>query len=103
TGGGVSPGLSARTSTLPVPRMWMPSLIAAAYDRSMMRPAWNGPRSFTRTVTLRPLSRLVTRAYVGSGRVLCAALNWYMSYGSRLEVARPWNLLPYHDAVPRST
>src|SRR5688572_26133764 len=25
-----------------------------------------------------------------------------MSYGSPLEVGRPWNLRPYHDASPRS-
>jgi len=32
------------------------------------------------------MARLVTRAQLGSGNDLCAALNWYMSYGSRLEV-----------------
>src|SRR5688572_15434335 len=26
----------------------------------------------------------------------------YMSYGSPLDVGRPWNLRPYHDANPRS-
>jgi hypothetical protein len=42
----------------------------------------------------RPLSRLVTRAKLGSGRVLCAAVKAYMSYTSWLEVRRPWNFLP---------
>ena len=31
-------------------------------SRSMMRPGWNGPRSFTRTTTSRPLAGLRTRA-----------------------------------------
>ena len=35
---------------------------AAAYERSMTRPEWNGPRSLMRTITLRPFLRLVTRA-----------------------------------------
>src|SRR3546814_3367842 len=56
----------------------------------MMRPSWNGPRSLTRTTTDLPLSRLVTRAKLGSGSDLCAAVNAYMSYTSRFEVRRPW-------------
>ena len=39
-----------------------------------MRPCTNGPRSLTRTVTALPLSSLVTRAKLGSGSVLCAAV-----------------------------
>ena len=45
----------------------------------MMRPSLNGPRSFTRTTTLRPLRRFVTCTYAGSGSVLCAAVIAYMS------------------------
>ena len=69
----------------------------------MMRPGWNGPRSFTRTTALRPFSRWVTRTYVGSGRLRWAAVIANMSYGSRLLVRRLWNLRPYQDAIPRST
>ena len=69
----------------------------------MMRPSTNGPRSFTRTTTLLPVSRSVTRTYVGSGSVLCAAVIAYMLYGSPVEVGLPWKLSPYHDAIPRST
>jgi hypothetical protein len=57
-------------------------------------PSWNGPRSFTRTITDLPLARLVTRANDGSGSVLCAALKAYMSYTSSDDVRRPWNLVP---------
>jgi hypothetical protein len=35
-------------------------------------PVVEGPRSLTRTIRLRPLSRLVTRTKLGSGSVLCA-------------------------------
>src|ERR1044072_7971612 len=79
-------GSIARTSTRPGPFGHTPIFTAAAYERSMRRLSWNGPRSLMRTTTLLPLSRLVPRAYVGSGSVLCAALNAYMSYGSSEEV-----------------
>ena len=49
------------TSTSPVPAAAMPSLVAAAYDRSITRSCLNGPRSLTRTMTLRPVRTLVTR------------------------------------------
>ena len=52
-------GVNARTRTRAVPVPSIPNLWAAAYETSMRRPSWNGPRSFTRTTTLRPLSRLV--------------------------------------------
>ena len=68
-----------RTSTIAVPLRSMSSLAAAEYDRSMMRLPTNGPRSFTRTTTLRPFCRFVTRTYAGSGNVLCAAVMAYMS------------------------
>ena len=44
--------------TIAVPAM--PSTRAAPVDRSMHRPFTNGPRSFIRTVTLRPVECEVT-------------------------------------------
>src|SRR4051794_18544400 len=82
--------------------MAMPIRCAAAYDKSMMRPCRNGPRSLTRTTTLLPDATFVTRAYDGSGSVGCAAVIPYMSYVSPIDVFRPWNLRPYQDATPRS-
>jgi hypothetical protein len=54
-------GSMVRTSTMAVPFLSMSSLAAALYDKSMMRLPTNGPRSFTRTTTLRPFCKLVTR------------------------------------------
>src|SRR5690606_7581924 len=50
------------TTTVSLPLPMMPSLAAAAYERSMTRPRRKGPRSLTRTMTLRPLRSWVTRA-----------------------------------------
>jgi len=50
--------LSQRRETIAVPPM--PSTRAAPVDRSMHRPFTNGPRSFIRTVTLRPVECEVT-------------------------------------------
>src|SRR5580658_796875 len=41
----------------------------------MMRPLVNGPRSLMRTMTVRPLRRLVTRTMVPNGSVRCAAVS----------------------------
>ena len=68
----------------------------------MTRLRWYGPRSLTRTTTLLPDATFVTRAYEGSGSVGCAAVIAYMSYVSPIDVFWPWNLRPYHDAMPRS-
>jgi hypothetical protein len=50
--------LPQRRETIAVPPM--PSTRAAPVDKSMHRPFTNGPRSFIRTVTLRPLECKVT-------------------------------------------
>ncbi len=52
---------------------------------------------------LRPLSRLVTRTLVPSGRVRCAAVSAFMSNATPLAVVRPWCHSPYHDARPISS
>ena len=77
--GAESAGRIDSTSTSPLPFCAMPRRCAAAYERSMTRPCRNGPRSLTRTTTLRPLDVLVTRAYEGSGSVGCAAVIANMS------------------------
>src|SRR6266545_1760488 len=94
---------STRTLTGIVPAAMAPSLRAAAYERSMIRPATVGPRSFTRTSTERPFWRFVTSTFVPSGSAGCAAVSRYMSYGSPLAVRRPWWRSPYHEASPVST
>src|SRR6266850_1791174 len=66
----------------------------------MMRDSGTGPRSFTRTMTHRPLCMLVTLTHVPRGSWRCAAVNWNMSYGSPLAVVLPWNCLPYQEALP---
>jgi hypothetical protein len=53
-----------------------------------------------RTWTVRPLARLVTRAYVPKGAVLCAATSWLLSKISPLAVRRPCRSLPYQEARP---
>ena len=50
-----TPITSKRTG--PVPGPSNPICLAAAFDRSMMRPSTNGPRSMTRTITVFPFSR----------------------------------------------
>src|SRR6267142_1501763 len=66
----------------------------------MIRPVAMGPRSFTRTSTVRPFLRFVTRSRVPNGRVRCAAVSWRMSYVSPLAVFCPWCCSPYQDACP---
>src|ERR671922_1459516 len=53
-----------------------------------------------RTWTVRPLARLVTKAYVPKGAVLCAATSWLLSKISPLAVRRPCRSLPYQEARP---
>ena len=54
-------GMMLSTSTIVAPAS-IPSLWAAVYDRSMIRPSTNGPRSLMRTTTALPVARFVTRA-----------------------------------------
>ena len=68
-----------------------------------MREPANGPRSLTRTSTVRPLLRFSTISHVLKGRVRCAAVISPMSYTSPLAVRRPWNGFPYQDASPVSS
>jgi hypothetical protein len=68
----------------------------------MMRSPTKGPRSFTRTRSLRPFSRLVTSTMHGSGRVVCAPLTAFMSNSSPLAVAFMWKAWPYQEATPTS-
>lgn len=52
----------------------MPIWPAAAFDRSMIRPLTNGPRSLIRTTTDLPVRELVTFTLVPKGRLRCAAV-----------------------------
>src|SRR6185369_49454 len=64
------------TSTGPDPLS--PIACAAARERSIITPGRPGPRSLIRTMTLWPLARLVTRAWLPRGRVRWAAVRPYM-------------------------
>src|SRR6185312_9397632 len=63
------------TLTLAVPALIMPMLAAAAFDKSMIRPPINGPRSLIRTTTDRPLDRFSTSTLVPKGNERCAAVS----------------------------
>jgi len=63
-----------------------PSRCAAAGVRSMIRPLLKGPRSFIRTMTVRPLRKLVTRTIVPKGRERCAAVSFPGANNSPLAV-----------------
>lgn len=63
---------------------------AALYDRSMMRPRVNGPRSLIFTTTDLPFSRFSTRTFVPNGHVRWAAVSSNMLYRSPLAVWFPW-------------
>ncbi len=67
-----------------------PSLDAARLVRLMSRPALNGPRSLTRTITLRPFASLVTRRRVPKGYVLWAAVMALLENRSPLAVRFPF-------------
>ena len=69
----------------------MPIFSAVAGERSTMRPFTYGPRSWMVTVALLPVSRLVTRACVPSGRVLLAALSSRASMRVPSAILRPWS------------
>jgi hypothetical protein len=60
-----------------------------------------GPRSLTRTVTVRPLRGLVTLSRVWNGRVGCAAVSSLGLKRSPLAVRWPRSSRPYHEAMPR--
>lgn len=91
-----APGISRRTSATPSCRM--PSRVAAAGERSMIRPRTNGPRSSMRTITERPVSRSVTRTRVPNGRLRCAAIR--LRDVSRSPSAVRCSAGQYHDARP---
>jgi len=88
------------TQTGARPDFFMPSSCAAAPDISMTLLPEYGPRSFTVTVTLRSLLRLVTLSSVPRGNFLLAAVNAFGSNFSPLAVFWPFILVPYQDAVP---
>ena len=67
----------------------MPRAFAAAWLTSRTRSFTHGPRSFTRTTTLRPFSTFVTRRRVPNGIVRCAAVSLFMSKASPEAVASP--------------
>ena len=77
-----------------------PKTRAPAGVTSITRPRTNGPRSLIRTVTLRPLRRLVTRTCVPNASVRCAAVSPVGFARSPLAVLEPE--YAYTDAIPDS-
>ena len=75
--------------TRAVPVRTIPMRRAAALERSRMRLPWNGPRSLTRTTTLRPLRTLVTRSRVPKGNRRWAAVKASGLNRAPLAVRRP--------------
>ena len=57
------------TTTIATPLEIMSSSLAARQERSMIRPRTKGPRSVTRTMTLRPFAGLYTFSFVPKGYV----------------------------------
>src|SRR5580700_329847 len=78
----------------------MPSCVAAAGERSMMRPLVDGPRSAIRTTTERPLATSVTSTCVPNGSVGCAAVSAPDTGDVPLAVPWPDAAGRYQDAVP---
>ena len=62
-----------------------------------------GPRSLTRTTTVRPLRRFVTLTCVPKGNVGCAIVIASESKRSPLAVGRSWKAAPYHETTPTWT
>jgi hypothetical protein len=65
----------------------MPMLEAAAFDRSMILPFTNGPRSLIVTFTERPLLKFSTRTLVPNGNERCAAVKSSDSFAPRSQCA----------------
>jgi hypothetical protein len=91
--------LTRVTFTRPTPFAVRPIFCAARCERSRLRPRTNGPRSLMRTLTERPFETLVTCTTEPSGSVGEAAVSWLGSNRSPLDVRRPLNPGPYHEAV----
>ena len=72
---------SFNTSTLTkaVPSLIIPNLFAVALDKSIILSFAYGPRSFTFTIIERPFFKFVTLTTLGKGRILCAAVNLFIS------------------------
>jgi hypothetical protein len=99
--GSIRPRFAFRrvTLTLATPSWATPIRLAAASDRSRLRPLTNGPRSLTLTTTELPVERLVTRIRDPRGKVLDAAVKLCSLKTSPLVVRRPLNPGPYHEAL----
>jgi len=85
-----------------VPALIISRCIAAACERSIIRDATKGPRSFTLTVTQRLFCLLVTFRKVPKGREGWAAVNRAELKISPEAVGLPSNSVPYQDATPSS-
>src|SRR5262249_29953952 len=78
-----------------------PISAAAAFERSTMRPATDGPRSLILTRTVLPFFSFMTSTIVPSGRERWAAEIFSGLKISPLAVGRFANSAPYQEASPR--
>src|SRR3954454_24248106 len=78
----------------------MPTVSAAAFERSITRPWAYGPRSLMRTTTDLPVRSFVTRTLVPNGSVLWAAVGAWVLKVSPFAVRLPWKPGPYQEAAP---
>src|SRR5215210_2651934 len=78
----------------------MPTVSAAAFERSITRSWAYGPRSLMRTTTDWPVRSLVTRTLVPNGSVLWAAVRSWVLKVSPFAVRLPWKPGPYQEAAP---
>src|SRR4051812_6000155 len=78
----------------------MPTVSAAAFERSITRPWAYGPRSLMRTTTDLPVRSLMTRTLVPNGSVLWAAVRAWVLKVSPFAVRLPWKPGPYQEAAP---
>src|SRR5262245_64380763 len=77
----------------------IPIARAAPAERSKVMPSVNGPRSFTRTMTLFRVRGLPTSRHVPKGKDLCAAVSPSGLKISPEAVRLPRNSLPYQVAA----
>ena len=87
----LGPIFSISSFTFVVPDPIIPSLIAAALERSISLPITKGPLSFTRTFTVFPFLRFVTLITVLNGSDLWAQVNAFILKVSPFDVFLPWN------------
>ena len=87
-------------TTRAVPALSMPISLAAAWERSMIRPRMFVPSSDILTTVSRRFSRFMTRQRELNGKNLLAAVSANLENRSLFAVIWPFSRSPYQEAVP---